>query len=48
MIIIFPIVGLLLLIPMIAMHFYQVNWSFFDFLIMGIMPITGLAYWNNN
>ena len=45
MIRIFPIVGLLLLIPMIAMQLTdEVNWSFFDFLIMGIMlSITGLA-----
>ena len=45
MIKIFPIVGLLLLIPMIAMQLTdEVNWSFFDFLIMGIMlSITGLA-----
>ena len=45
MIRIFPIIGLLLLIPMIAMQLTdEVNWSFFDFLIMGIMlSITGLA-----
>ena len=45
MIRIFPIVGLLLLIPMIAMQLTdEVNWSFFDFLIMGIMlSITGLV-----
>ena len=45
MIKIFPIVGLLLLIPMIAMQLTdEVNWSFFDFIIMGIMlSITGLA-----
>ena len=45
MIRIFPIVGLLLLIPMIAMQLTdEVNWSFFDFIIMGIMlSITGLA-----
>ena len=42
---IFRIVGILLLIPMIAMQLTdEVNWSFFDFLIMGIMlSITGLA-----
>ena len=45
MIRILQIVGLLLLIPMIAMQLTdEVNWSFFDFLIMGIMlSITGLA-----
>ena len=45
MIKILPIVGLLLLIPMIGMQLTdEVNWSFFDFLIMGIMlSITGLA-----
>ena len=42
---IFRIVGILLLIPMIAMQLTdEVKWSFFDFLIMGIMlSITGLA-----
>ena len=42
---ILPIVGLLLSIPLIAMQLTdEVNWSFFDFLIMGIMlSITGLA-----
>ena len=42
---IFRIVGILLLIPIIAMQLTdEVNWSFFDFLIMGIMlSITGLA-----
>ena len=42
---ILPIVGLLLLIPLIAMQLTdEVNWSFFDFIIMGIMlSITGLA-----
>ena len=45
MIKILPVVGLLLLIPMIAMQLTdEVNWSFFDFVIMGIMlSITGLA-----
>ena len=45
MIKILPIVLILLLIPMIAMQLTdEVNWSFFDFLIMGIMhSITGLA-----
>ena len=45
MIRILQIVGLLLLIPMIAMQLTdEVNWSFFDFIIMGIMlSITGLA-----
>ena len=39
-------VGFLLLIPMIAMQLTEeVNWSFFDFIIMGIMlSITGLAF----
>ena len=42
---ILPIVGLLLSIPLIAMQLTdEVNWSFFDFIIMGIMlSITGLA-----
>jgi len=45
MIKILPIVGLLLSIPLIAMQLTdEVNWSFFDFIIMGIMlSITGLA-----
>ena len=40
------IVGFLPLIPMIAMQLKEeVNWSFFDFVIMGIMLfITGLAF----
>ena len=38
MIKIFPIVGILLLIPMIAMQLAEeVNWSIFDFIIIGIM-----------
>ena len=38
------IVGLLLLIPLIAMQLTnEVNWSFFDFIIMGgMLTITGL------
>ena len=42
---ILSIVGLLLLIPLIAMQLTdEVNWSFFDFIIMGVMlSITGLA-----
>ena len=45
MIKILPIVGIILLIPMMAMQFTdEVNWSFLDFIIMGIMlSITGLA-----
>ena len=41
---IFYIVGLLLLIPLIAMQLTnEINWSFFDFIIMGVMlTITGL------
>ena len=44
MIKILPIVGLLLLIPLIAMKLTdKVNWSFFDFIIMGaLLTITGL------
>ena len=44
MIRILPIVGLLLLIPLIAMQLTnEVNWSFFDFIIMGgMLTITGL------
>ena len=44
MIRILPIVGLLLLIPLIAMQLTnEVNWSLFDFIIMGgMLTITGL------
>jgi hypothetical protein len=44
MIKILPIVGLLLLIPLIAMQLTnEVNWFFFDFIIMGgMLTITGL------
>jgi len=44
MIRILPIVGLLLLIPLIAMQLTnEVNWSFFDFIIMGgMLTITAL------
>ena len=44
MIKILPIVGLLLLIPLIAMQLTdEVNWSFIDFIIMGaLLTITGL------
>ena len=44
MIRILPIIGLLLLIPLIAMQLTnEVNWSFFDFIIMGaLLTITGL------
>ena len=44
MIRILPIVGLLLLIPLIVMQLTnEVNWSFFDFIIMGaLLTITGL------
>ena len=41
---ILPIVGLLLLIPLIAMQLTdEVDWSFFDFIIMSaLLTITGL------
>jgi len=41
---ILPIVGVLLLIPLIAMQLTdEVTWSFFDFMIMGaLLTITGL------
>ncbi|MBF89026.1 MAG: hypothetical protein CMG75_05070 [Candidatus Marinimicrobia bacterium] len=41
---ILSIVGLLLLIPLIAMQLTdEVNWSFFNFIIMGtLLTITGL------
>jgi len=44
MIRILPINGLLLLIPLIAMQLTnEVNWSFFDFIIMGaLLTIIGL------
>jgi len=44
MIRILPIIGLLLLIPLIAMQLTnEVNWSFFDFIIMGaLLTIFGL------
>jgi cytochrome bd-type quinol oxidase subunit 2 len=44
MIRILPIIGLLLLIPLIAMQLTnEVNWSFFDFIIMGaLLTIIGL------
>ncbi len=46
---IFYIVGLLLLIPLIAMLLTnEVNWSFFDFIIMGgILTIAGLLIGTN-
>ncbi len=41
---IIPIVGILLLIPLITMQLTdEVNWSFFDFIVMATMlTITGL------
>ncbi len=43
LVIIFAIVGLLLLIPLIAMQFTNdVDWKFSDFLIMGIL-LSGTA-----
>jgi hypothetical protein len=41
---ILPIVGVLLLIPLIAMELTdEVTWPFFDFMIMGaLLTITGL------
>ena len=43
-IIILSSIGLLLLIPLIAMQFTdEVDWSFFDFIMMGILlSVTGL------
>jgi hypothetical protein len=43
--IIFGIVGLILLIPLIAMQFTkEVKWDIFDFVVMGtLLLITGLA-----
>ena len=45
MIKILPTVGLFLSIPLITMQLTdEVNWSFFDFIIMGvILSITGLS-----
>ena len=45
MIKILPTVGLFLSIPLITMQLTdEVNWSFFDFIIMGvILSITGIA-----
>jgi len=42
---IFQIVGLILLIPLITMQFTdEVNWSLFDFILMGAMlTITGFS-----
>lgn len=42
---IFQIVGLILLIPLITMQFTdEVNWSLFDFILMGAMlSVTGFS-----
>jgi hypothetical protein len=42
--IILAVVGLLLLVPLVAMQFTnEVNWSGFDFLVMGVLLLgTGL------
>lgn len=43
--IILAVVGILLLVPLVAMQFTtEVNWSGFDFLVMGILLLgTGLV-----